>query len=63
MSLFAGIQLYPKAIAWSAVISSTIIMEGYDTALLVSFYTLPVFRQKYGSPDPSQAGNFEIPSR
>ncbi|KAL3446900.1 general substrate transporter [Aspergillus insuetus] len=63
MSLLSGIQLYPKAIAWSAVISLTIIMEGYDTTLLVSFYTLPVFRQKYGSPHPSQPGDFEIPSR
>ncbi|KAL2827968.1 general substrate transporter [Aspergillus cavernicola] len=54
MSLLTGCQLYPKAIAWSIVISSTIIMEGYDTALLVSFYTFPEFKQKYGSPDPSQ---------
>ncbi|KIA75773.1 hypothetical protein HK57_00387 [Aspergillus ustus] len=62
MSLLTGIQLYPKAIAWSIVISSTIIMEGYDTTLLVSFFTFPVFKRKYGAPDPSLPGNFEISS-
>ncbi|CAI7591652.1 unnamed protein product [Penicillium crustosum] len=63
MSLLTGCQLYPKAILWSIVLSSTIIMEGYDTTLLVSFYTFPVFNQKYGAPDPSQPGNFEISSK
>ncbi|KAJ5942618.1 hypothetical protein N7516_002786 [Penicillium verrucosum] len=63
MSLLTGCQLYPKAILWSIVLSSTIIMEGYDTTLLVSFFTFPVFNQKYGAPDPSQPGNFEISSK
>ncbi|KUM57913.1 hypothetical protein ACN42_g9254 [Penicillium freii] len=63
MSLLTGCQLYPKAILWSIVLSSTIIMEGYDTALLVSFFTFPVFNQKYGAPDPTQPGNFEISSK
>lgn len=63
MSLLTGCRLYPKAIAWSIVLSSTIIMEGYDTTLLVSFFTFPVFKQKYGAPDPSQPGNFEISSK
>ncbi|KAJ5962237.1 hypothetical protein N7501_007178 [Penicillium viridicatum] len=63
MSLLTGCQLYPKAILWSIVLSSTIIMEGYDTTLLVSFFTFPVFNQKYGAPDPTQPGNFEISSK
>lgn len=63
MSLLTGCQLYPKAILWSIVLSSTIIMEGYDTTLLVSFFTFPVFNQKYGAPDPSQPGNFEMSSK
>lgn len=63
MSLLKGCQLYPKAIAWSIVISSTIIMEGYDTTLLVSFYTFPEFKRQYGIPDPSQPGKFEISSQ
>jgi hypothetical protein len=33
-------------------------MEGYDTTLLVSFFTFPGFKQKYGAPDPSRPGNF-----
>ncbi|KAJ5415471.1 hypothetical protein N7465_004166 [Penicillium sp. CMV-2018d] len=63
MSLLTGCQLYPKAILWSIVLSSTIIMEGYDTTLLVSFFTFPTFNQKYGAPDPTQPGNFEISSK
>ncbi|OQD65038.1 hypothetical protein PENPOL_c006G04575 [Penicillium polonicum] len=63
MSLLTGCQLYPKAILWSIVLSSTIIMEGYDTTLLVSFFTFPVFNQKYGAPDPTQPGNFQISSK
>ncbi|KAJ6188652.1 hypothetical protein N7519_003560 [Penicillium mononematosum] len=63
MSLLTCCQLYPKAIAWSVVLSSTIIMEGYDTTLLVSFFTFPGFKQKYGARDPSRPGNFEIPSQ
>ncbi|CEL09397.1 hypothetical protein ASPCAL12533 [Aspergillus calidoustus] len=60
MSLLSGIQLYPEAIAWSVVISSTIIMKEYDTTPLVSFHTLPVLREKYGSPDSSQPGDVEL---
>lgn len=37
MPLRTAIKLYPKAIAWSLLISSTIIMEGYDVALLGNF--------------------------
>lgn len=31
-------KLYPKAIAFSLIFSTAVIMEGYDTALLGSFY-------------------------
>jgi hypothetical protein len=29
MSLWQGIKLYPKAIGWSVILSTAIIMEGY----------------------------------
>lgn len=32
MTLMQGVRLYPKAIAWSILISSCIIMEGYDVS-------------------------------
>lgn len=37
MTLRQGIKLYPKAIAWSVLISTTIVMEGYDVALINNF--------------------------
>jgi SP family general alpha glucoside:H+ symporter-like MFS transporter len=37
MTLLQGIKLYPKAIAWSVLISTCICMEGYDVCLLSSF--------------------------
>jgi hypothetical protein len=52
MSLSEGIRLYPKAIAWSILLSCTIIMEGYDTALITAFFAFPVFRRSYGTKVP-----------
>lgn len=37
MTLLQGIRLYPKAIAWSLLISTCIAMEGYDVCLLSNF--------------------------
>ncbi len=34
MTLREGVRLYPKAIAWSMLISTCIIMEGYDVCLI-----------------------------
>ncbi|KAI0596178.1 sugar transporter [Biscogniauxia sp. FL1348] len=50
MTLMQGIRLYPKAIAWSVLISTCIIMEGYDISLVNNFYAFPQFNQKYGEP-------------
>lgn len=65
MSFREGCQLYPKAIAWSILLSSTIIMDGYDMSLLTSFFTFPIFRESYGQPvqndlSPGQSQTFEI---
>lgn len=48
MGLLQAIRLYPKAVGWSVVLSSALIMEGYDLALLGSLYGSPMFNQKYG---------------
>ncbi|KAL2849841.1 general substrate transporter [Aspergillus pseudoustus] len=45
-----AVKLYPKAIASSFLISLSIIMEGYDTSLLGSFYAYPTFAKKFGIP-------------
>jgi SP family general alpha glucoside:H+ symporter-like MFS transporter len=37
MTLLQGIRLYPKAIAWSVLVSFCIVMEGYDVCLINNF--------------------------
>jgi hypothetical protein len=45
MTLWQGIKLYPKAVAWSVLISTCIAMEGYDLCLLSNFYGFPQFNR------------------
>jgi SP family general alpha glucoside:H+ symporter-like MFS transporter len=61
MTLMQGIKLYPKAIGWSILISTCIVMEGYDVCLLNNFFGFPQFKRKYGEMLPN--GTYEIPAR
>ncbi|KAF8849478.1 hypothetical protein BDZ45DRAFT_708808 [Acephala macrosclerotiorum] len=66
MTLQQAIKGYPKAIAWSILLSTAITMEGYDLVLISSFYAFLTFTKKYGAsknggksyqiPAPWQAG-------
>jgi SP family general alpha glucoside:H+ symporter-like MFS transporter len=58
MTLLQGIKLYPKAVAWSLLISTCICMEGYDVCLLANFYGFPQFNQKYGHQLPD--GSYQV---
>lgn len=60
MTFLQGCRLYPKAILWSALLSSTIIMEGFDTTLITSFFAWPVFRRSYGHPVDASGNNYQI---
>ncbi|KAK7179732.1 hypothetical protein DPSP01_001362 [Paraphaeosphaeria sporulosa] len=48
MTLMEGIRLYPKAIAWSVLLSGAIIMEGYDINLIANLQAVPAFKRKFG---------------
>jgi SP family general alpha glucoside:H+ symporter-like MFS transporter len=48
MTPWQALKLYPKAVAWSLLLSCAIIMEGYDVVLIGSFFAFPAFNQKYG---------------
>lgn len=48
MSLWMGLKLYPKAVAFSAAISACIIMEGYDVNLLQGLFAFAPFQRRYG---------------
>ncbi|KAJ6177935.1 hypothetical protein N7519_008396 [Penicillium mononematosum] len=60
MTLWQALRLYPKAVGWSVLLSSTLIMEGYDLALLSSMYASPVFNQKFGVQTAS--GKWAVPA-
>lgn len=58
MSLLEGIRLYPKAIMFSVIISTCIVMEGYDICLINNFYAFSQFKRKYGVPTAD--GGYEV---
>lgn len=46
MSTRDSIRLYKKAIAFSIVLSTAVVMEGYDTSLMGSFLGFPPFEDR-----------------
>ncbi|PVH15251.1 uncharacterized protein CXQ87_003089 [Candidozyma duobushaemuli] len=62
MSLKEGIKTFPKAAMWSVILSSAIVMEGYDLNLINSFYTFPSFVRSFGEYYP-ESDRWEIPAR
>ncbi|KAI1204452.1 sugar transporter [Annulohypoxylon truncatum] len=64
MTLLQGLKLYPKAIAWSILISTCIVMEGYDVSLVNNFYAFPQFNEKYGVASTGADGTvtYQVPA-
>ncbi|KAF3480647.1 MFS alpha-glucoside transporter [Arthroderma uncinatum] len=60
MTLLQGIKLYPKAVAWSVLISTCIVMEGYDISLISNFYAFKQFNQKFGVR--LEDGSYQVPA-
>ncbi|KAL6364817.1 hypothetical protein LRP88_00790 [Fusarium phalaenopsidis] len=50
MTALQAFKRYRKACLWSMVFSLTIIMDGYDTAILGSLQAFPAFRYRFGHP-------------
>ncbi|KAH8805409.1 general substrate transporter [Xylogone sp. PMI_703] len=48
LTLWQGLQLYPKACLWSMAVSLVIIMDGYDNALIGSLFAFPAFQKRFG---------------
>lgn len=51
-----------KAVAWSVMVSMSVIMEGYDTILIGNFYGYPEFKKKYGVYYGPKDG-YQVPTR
>lgn len=60
MTLLQGLRTYPKAVAWSVLISTCIIMEGFDIVLINNLYAVPAFQQRYG--EQLGDGSYEVPA-
>lgn len=43
-----ALQLYPKAIFWSVILSAVVIQEGYDTKLISALFAQPAFLHDFG---------------
>ncbi|TVY50304.1 Maltose permease MAL31 [Lachnellula cervina] len=48
MTVREALRAHPKAVMWSLLVSTSIIMEGYDLVLINSFYAQESFARKYG---------------
>lgn len=53
MKLSQAIKVYPKAIGWSMLLSSCLIMEGYQTAVVGSYLAYPAFKNRFGVLAPN----------
>ncbi|KAL6451381.1 MAL61 Maltose permease MAL61 [Candida maltosa Xu316] len=62
MTLMEGLRMYPKACFWSVALSAAIIMEGYDTNLLASFYAYQGFARKFGKFYPD-LNAYQVPAQ
>ncbi|KAI6913014.1 sugar porter family MFS transporter [Hortaea werneckii] len=49
MTLLQGLKTYPKAVGWSILLSTCIVMEGFDIVLINSLYALPAFQRRFGT--------------
>lgn len=58
LGIWKSLKLYPKATAWSILLSTALVMEGFDVVLVGSLYAFPAFQQKFGSQLPD--GSWQI---
>ncbi|KIN03386.1 hypothetical protein OIDMADRAFT_118647 [Oidiodendron maius Zn] len=48
LSFSQALKLYPKGVLWSIVMSTAVVMEGYDTKLIGTLFAQPAFQKRYG---------------
>lgn len=62
LTLWEAIKTHRTAVMWSVLVSTCIIMEGYDIVLINSFYAQPAFQKYYGVwlPDDQE---YQIPAK
>jgi MFS transporter, SP family, general alpha glucoside:H+ symporter len=58
LTVLQAIKLYPKAVFWSAVVSASCLMDGYDLKLIGLLFAQPQFNKAYGKLQPN--GKYQI---
>ncbi|SCV71863.1 BQ2448_4557 [Microbotryum intermedium] len=48
MTIWQAIKAYPYACGWSMLFSTAIVMEGFDSTMINSFFAFPAFQRKFG---------------
>lgn len=46
--LIENIKLYPAAVGWSVLLSTAIVMEGFDINLITNLLAVPAFQRDFG---------------
>lgn len=62
MSIRQAFRTYPKAVLFSVILSTAIVMEGYDVVLLANFYAFPSFTKRYGVATGDPKNPYQIPA-
>ena len=63
MTILQAFKTYPRAVIFSVILSTAIVMEGYDVVLLANLYASPAFAKRYGSPTGDPKNPYQIPAR
>jgi SP family general alpha glucoside:H+ symporter-like MFS transporter len=58
LGFFEALRLYPSGVFWSVVMSTAVIMEGYDTKLIGTLFAQPVFQRTFGQE--VKPGSYQI---
>jgi SP family general alpha glucoside:H+ symporter-like MFS transporter len=58
MTLREGLKLYPKAILWSMILSTALVMEGFDMIIINNLFAYDPFKRQFGSLQPN--GSYEL---
>ncbi|KAF1992206.1 sugar transporter-like protein [Aulographum hederae CBS 113979] len=58
MTIWQSLKLYPAAVGWSVLLSTAIVMEGFDIVLIANLLALPAFKLAFGELQPD--GSYEL---
>ncbi|KAJ9202745.1 hypothetical protein DTO166G4_7313 [Paecilomyces variotii] len=53
LTVFQALKKYKKAVFWAMLLSTSIIMEGYDLVMITSFFGQTQFKERFGVLDPA----------